>query len=121
MPEITRTQIQPDIEVVAVSGQIILGRECQHVEWALQDVIRDGKKKVVFDLTNLTHIDSTGIGILVTCCGKMTKVGGELRLAALQPRVAEVMRIAKLDQIIPCYPSGSAAAENFTLSAPSAS
>lgn len=115
MPDIERTQIGPDIEVVVVSGQIVLGRECQRVEWALQDLIRDGKKKVVFDLSNLTHIDSTGIGILATCCGRMTKAGGELRLAGLQPRVAEAMKITKLDRIIPFYESAAAAAENFTL------
>jgi anti-sigma B factor antagonist len=113
MPTLHRTRIEPDIEVVVVSGQIILGRECQHVEWTIAELIRDGRKKVVFDLSNLTHVDSTGVGILITCCGKMSEAGGELRLAALQPRVREVMRVSKLDRIFSFYPSAELAAEGF--------
>jgi anti-sigma B factor antagonist len=116
VPDLHRTQIEPDIEVVAVSGQIVLGRECQRVEWAIEELIREGKKRVVFDLSNLTHVDSTGVGIIVSCCGKMTAAGGELRLAALQPRVTEVMRITKLDRIIQFYPSATMAAQDFTIS-----
>ena len=113
MPDIQRTRIEPDVEVVVVSGQIILGRECQRVEWTLMELIRDGRKKVVFDLSNLTHVDSTGVGILITCCGKMTEAGGELRLAALTPRVREIMRVSKLDRILSFYPSAETAAEGF--------
>jgi anti-sigma B factor antagonist len=117
MPDIQHSQIEPDIEVVAVSGQILLGRECQKVEWAIDGLLREGKTKVVFDLKDLTHIDSTGLGILLTCCGRVTEAGGELRLAALQPRIVEVMRIAKIDRILTFYPSAQAAAENFTSAA----
>ena len=113
MPDIEHTQIKPDIEVVAISGQIVLGRECQRVEWALDRLLKAGKKKVVFDLTNLTHIDSTGVGILITCSGKMSAKGGELRLAGLQPRIAEIMRVAKIDRIIQFYPTTEAATADF--------
>jgi anti-anti-sigma factor len=113
MPDVQRTRIEPDVEVLVVSGQIILGRECQRVEWAIEELIRHGHKKVVFDLTNLTHIDSTGVGIIVTCNGKMTAAGGELRLAALQPRIREILRVAKLDRVLSFYPSAETAAERF--------
>ena len=113
MADLHRTRIEPDVEVVAVSGQIILGRECQRVEWVIEEIIRDGQRKVVFDLSNLTHIDSTGVGIIITCCGKMSEAGGELRLAALQPRVREIMRVTKLDRVVTFYPSAENAAETF--------
>jgi len=113
MPDIQRTRKEPDVEVVAVSGKIILGRECQRVEWLIDELIRDGQKKVVFDLSGLTHIDSTGVGIIVTCCGRMTAAGGELRLAALQPRILEILHIAKLDRVLSFYPSAETAAERF--------
>ena len=118
MPEIQQTQIEPDVVVIALSGQIVLGRECQRVEWAIEGLIKDGRKKVVFDLSNITYLDSTGIGIIVTCCGKMAAAGGELRLAALQPRITQVMKVAKLDHIMTFYPSAAAAAENFTIAEP---
>ena len=115
MLRIQRKQIEPDIELLEISGRITLGYECQDVEVAVEDLIRDSKKKVVFDLTGLDYIDSTGIGIIIMCCGKMRAAGGELRLAALQPRIAELMKITRLDQVIQFYPTAAAAMENFTI------
>jgi len=120
MPEIQQSEFAPDVMVVAVSGQIVLGRECQKVEWAIEALIREGKRKVILDLANLTHVDSTGVGIIVTACGKMAAAEGELRLAALQPRIAEVLRIAKLDRILAVFPTVDAAAETFAADHPHA-
>ncbi len=49
------------------------------------------------------------------CCGKMQAAGGELRVASIQPKVAELVRIAKLHQMMVFYPTASAAAENFNI------
>ena len=119
MAQIRRQQIATDIVLLSIAGRITLGRECQDIEWTLEALIDEGVRKAVFDLSGLDYVDSTGIGILVTCCGKMGNAGGELRLAALQPRVAELMRIAKLDRIITFYPTTAAAVEDFA--APSGS
>jgi anti-anti-sigma factor len=114
--QIERTQIEPDIVVLQISGRLTLGRECQYVEWAIDELVRDGRKKVVFDLSGLTYIDSAGVGIIVMCCGKMQAAGGELRLADLQPKVVEVMKVTKLDRIYTFYPTAAGAAENFDIS-----
>ena len=116
MPQIQRKRIEPDIVLLEISGRITLGRECQDVEWAVEGLIRDSEKKVVFDLSDLHYVDSAGIGIIVMCCGKMRAAGGEVRLASLQPRIVEVMKITKLDQIMHFYPTAAAAAENFDIS-----
>ena len=113
MPQIQRTRIEPDIVLLQISGRITLGRECQTVEWAVEGLIRDGQRKVVFDLSDLTYIDSAGIGIIVMCCGLMQAAGGELRLASLQPKIAELMRVTKLDTLYHFYPTAAVAAENF--------
>src|SRR5262249_53097783 len=97
-----------DVVLVLISGRITLGFECQDVELAIESLIREEKKKVVFDLAGLNYIDSTGVGIIVMCSTKMRAAGGELRLASLQPRIAELMRVTKLDQIMTFYPTAAA-------------
>ena len=119
MPQIKRKQIEPDIVLLEISGRITLGFECQDVEWAVEGLIRDGEKRVIFDLSGLSYVDSSGIGILVMCSGKMRAAGGELRLASLQPKVAELMKTTKLDLVFQLYPTAAAAAEHFDLSPPS--
>ncbi len=115
MPQIQKQVIEPGIVLLKISGRITLGRDCEDVEWAVDNLIRDSTKKVVFDLSGLNYVDSIGIGILVMCSGKMTAAGGALRLASLQPRIAELMRITRLDQIWHFYPTAADAAASFDI------
>ena len=112
---IQRTPIEPDIVLLQIIGRISLGRDCEDVEWAVDQLIRENRKKVVFDLSELDYVDSTGVGILVMCGGKMKAAGGELRLASLQPRIAELIKITRLDQIFRLYPTAAVAIENFEI------
>ena len=105
MPEIQRTLIEPDILVMTLSGRLALGRECQAVEWTVDELLAGGPRKVVFELSKLEYLDSTGIGILATCCGRIEASGGQVRLAALHPKVADLMRLTKLDRVINSCPT----------------
>jgi anti-sigma B factor antagonist len=113
VPDITKRLVEPDVTVVEVSGRIALGRECQVVEWTVEELLRSNRKKMVFDLSRLDYVDSTGLGILVMCVGKVDAAGGELRLASLQPRVENLMRISKLHRIMTFYPDVTTALEGF--------
>ena len=100
MPQIETKQVEPDIVLLEISGRITLGRECQAVEWAIDDLIKSRRLKVVLDLSKLDYVDSSGIGILVVSRGRMEAAGGELRMACVQPKVAEVIRVSKLTPIM---------------------
>lgn len=118
MQHVQKTTIEPDIVVVELSGRIVLGRECQQVESALDELIASKQKKVVLDLSKLEYLDSTGIGIIVTRCGQMEAAGGEMRIAAMQPKVDELMRTAKLHRIMHFYPTVADALQGFATTAP---
>ena len=110
---ITKKAIEPDIAVLEMKGRIMLGRDCQEVEWKLDELLRDNSRKVIFDLTGVNHIDSTGIGIVVMCSGKVRKTGGELRVAGASGVVEQVLKLTKVDQIVGFYSTVEAAAHNF--------
>lgn len=113
MLEIQNKQIEPDILVVQIAGRITMGRECKHLEWATDSFIRDAHKKVVFDLAGVTHIDSTGIGIIMMSAGQLKEVGGQLRVAGAKGHVEEVLKMTNVDKVIGLHPSVEAAAESF--------
>jgi anti-sigma B factor antagonist len=74
---------------------------------------------VVLDVAGLNQIDSTGVGIVVMCSGKLKKAGGELRLAGASGMVEKVLKMTSIDQIIHFYPTAAAATENFAGPGPS--
>jgi anti-sigma B factor antagonist len=113
MPEIQTKHLQPDIVVLEITGRITIGRECKQLEWAVDSLVREKRKKIIFDLTGLTHIDSTGIGILVMSAGQVKEGGGELRVAGASGHVEQVLKMTSVHQIVGLYPTTVAAATGF--------
>jgi anti-sigma B factor antagonist len=104
--------MDPDIVVLDVTGRITMGRECKQLEWETDTLVRESKKKVVFDLSGVTHIDSTGIGIIVMCAGKVKQAGGKLHVCA-QGHVEQVLKLTSVDKVVDLHPNIAAAAAGF--------
>jgi anti-sigma B factor antagonist len=113
MLEIHTKQLPPDIVVLELTGKITLGRQCKQLEWAVDNLVGEGQKKVIFDFSGVTSVDSTGIGILVMSAGHVKKAGGELRVAGATEHVEQVLKTTNVHQIVALYPSAAAAAANF--------
>ena len=113
MLEIQTKQLPPDIVVLEITGKITIGRDCQHLEWATESLIKEQKKKIIFDLTNVTHIDSTGIGIIVTSAGQVKEAGGELRLAGVNSHVEHILKMTNIDKVVAWKPNVKEAAVGF--------
>lgn len=107
--DIQRRRIDPDSVVVEIAGKIVAGPECAQIEWLIADLLSQDEKKIVFDLSGVTQIDSTGVGIIVMCFGKVKKAGGDLRVAGARGIVEEVLKMTKVDRIIVLYPTTAAA------------
>ena len=93
--------VEPGITVFEISGRLNLGNLLQSVEHSLQSLIGSGVRKLVIDVTGLTSIDSSGIGMLVSCGGKMDQHGGQVRLAGAHGPVVKVFEMVHMDRILP--------------------
>jgi anti-sigma B factor antagonist len=113
MLEIQNQQLPPDIVVLNIAGRITLGGESKQLDWAVDSLVSEGKKKVIFDLSKVTSVDSTGIGIIVMSAGKLKKAGGQLRVAGAIPHVEEVLKMTNVDQIVGLHSTTAAAATSF--------
>jgi len=66
----------------------------------LRDTIRDligkGNKKILLNLGDVTYIDSSGIGELVSAFTAVRRENGELKLLNLTKKVHDLLQITKL-------------------------
>ena len=113
MLEIQTKHLQSEIVVLEIAGRITIGRDCKQLEWATQNLLQEQKKKIIFDLSGVTHIDSTGVGILVMSAGQVKNAGGELRVAGAKGHVEQVLRMTSMHQILGLHPTSGDAAESF--------
>ncbi len=115
MLAIQTRRIEPDIVVVEISGRITLGRECKELEWKTASLVREQQKKVIFDLSRVDRIDSTGIGIIVMSAGQMKNSGGELRLAGATGHIAQVLKLSSIDKLVAFHATAAEAVAGFQL------
>jgi anti-sigma B factor antagonist len=110
---IEESRLQPDIVLLRLTGHITLGRDCQQIEWKLAELMRDKVNRVIFDLSGVSFMDSTGIGIIAMCSGKLKQAGGELRLSGTSGIVDETLRLTGINQIVPFHTTTDEAAAAF--------
>jgi len=113
MLNVEKRVVDPDVAVFALAGKLTLGRDCQRVEWLVDDLLREGKPSVIFDFSGLTFIDSAGVGIVVMCYGKIKKAGGRLVLAGATGYVENTFKMTHVNQVIQMLPNVEAAAASF--------
>ena len=110
---IERKQIPPDIDILEMNGRIILGNSSREVELKLAEILSEHAKKIIFDLSGVTILDSTGIGILVVRQGKINKAQGRLHIAVASGFVEETLKITSVDKLLQLFPSVAEAAAGF--------
>ena len=112
--QIETNQVGPDVIVVQLSGNITLVPENQVSEPFVGEWLDTRPKTLIFDLSNVEHMDSSGVQLMVQCATAVRKNGGELRLASATPRVARLFQMTRLDSILPLFPSVATACEGLT-------
>jgi anti-sigma B factor antagonist len=111
--DIKDKRIEPDITVLELSGKVILGNESKRLEWRVDECLKQNQTKVIFDLAGVTTLDSTGIGIITFCYGKLKQAGGGLRVAGAQGMVGQTLKLTNVDTLVGTYSSVDAAAQGF--------
>jgi anti-sigma B factor antagonist len=84
------------ITIVDLSGRITLGEGSVVLRDTIKDLSAQGKKKILLNLGNVTYIDSSGIGELVSAFTSIRNAGGDLKLLNLTKKVHDLLQITKL-------------------------
>lgn len=112
--DVERTRIEPDVILVELAGKMVYGPECRQIEWLTTELLEEGERKIVFDLSRVSHLDSSGIGTLVMCSGKIKEAGGKLRVASAEGHVKTVLKITEAGKILDLHPSRIDALQAFS-------
>jgi anti-anti-sigma factor len=88
------------VTLLELAGRITIGRDCQELEWKMEELSAAGKRTIVIDMAQVTFIDSTGLGIFAMASGKLKSAGGRLLLAAPSPPVEQVFQLTRVNTIL---------------------
>src|SRR5215470_9981619 len=85
-----------EVTIVDLSGELKLGEGSSALRETVKDLLGKGEKKILLNLGNISHIDSSGIGELVSAFASVHNQGGELKLLHLTKKIHDVLQIMKL-------------------------
>jgi len=102
-----------DVTVLDVSGRITLGEGSSALRDALRDQVSKGNRKILLNLGDVTYIDSSGIGELVSGFTTVANSGGTLKLLGLTKRVKDLLQITKLYTVFDVHEDEAHAVRSF--------
>ena len=101
------------VTIVDMSGRITLGEGSVVLRDTIRDLLSKGDKKILLNLGNVTYIDSSGIGELVSAFTSVRNQGGELKLLNLTKKVHDLLQITKLYTVFDIRDDETAAIGSF--------
>jgi anti-sigma B factor antagonist len=101
------------VTVVDVSGRITLGEGSSVVRDTVRDLTAQGSRKILLNLGDVTYIDSSGIGELVSGYTSVANAGGTLKLLNLTKRVKDLLQITKLYTVFDIHEDEAHAVRSF--------
>jgi anti-sigma B factor antagonist len=102
-----------DVSVVDAVGRITLGEGSSALRDKIRDLVATGQKKVLLNLSEVSYIDSSGIGELVSAFTSVTNQGGQLKLLGLTKRVKDLLQITKLYTVFDVHEEEAHAIRSF--------
>ena len=93
-----------DRNVITVSGEVDLATS-PDLDAALIAGLDSGAGSLVVDLTDVSFMDSSGLGVIVRGLKRCREADKDLDLVITNERVLKVFGITGLDQVIPIHDS----------------
>lgn len=102
-----------DVTVIDAVGRITLGEGASTFRDQVRDLAAAGDKKLLLNLAEVTYIDSSGIGELVSGFTTIANQGGQLKLLQLTKRIQDLLQITKLYTVFEVFEDEATGVRSF--------
>ncbi|HNU83228.1 MAG: STAS domain-containing protein [Acidobacteria bacterium] len=89
-------RVRGGVQILDVEGKITIGRGDVALREAVQQQLAGGATRLLINLKDVSTIDSSGVGELVSAYTTVTNRGGKLKLVNLPPKVNDILQITQL-------------------------
>ena len=101
------------VNIVDLSGRITIGEGTIVLKEAVRNLLQRNEKNIRLNLADVSYIDSSGIGELVSSFTTVGNQGGKLKLLSLTKKVHDLLSITKLLTVFEVFDDEAKAIQNF--------
>jgi anti-sigma B factor antagonist len=109
----TSTRLVNKVLIVDIIGELRLGEGTDVVRSVVRDMLAQDYKNILLNLRDVRHIDSAGVGELMSCYTSLRNQGGQLKLMNLNKHVHNLLQITKLYTIFEVVEDEDSAVASF--------
>lgn len=109
----TSTRMIGEVVIVDTIGELRLGEGTNVLRTVVGELINQGYQNILLNLRDVRHIDSAGVGELMSCYTSVRNRGGKLKLMYLSKNVHNLLQITKLYTIFEVEEDEGAALASF--------
>lgn len=103
-----------DVTILNLRGRATIGGgESELLSSHLKNLLDDGVRKLLLDLSELKQVDSSGVGIIVGTCVSLRRQGGDLKLLRPHDGVLKVLTVFRLLDVIETFEDEARAVASF--------
>lgn len=105
---------QKGVAVMHLGGRVMYDSDAHLFRRELEKLLNAGKQRIIVEMSHVTAMSSTGLGILIFAYHMVLDQGGSCKLARLSEKVRSILTITRLNTIFEIYDSVDDALENST-------
>ena len=107
------TRTANGVTILDIHGKITIGEGSAEVRNAVRELLQAGKKNILLNMGDVSYVDSSGIGELVSSFTTVTNQGGQLKLLSLTKKLRELLAITKLLTVFDSFDDEAGAIASF--------
>ncbi|HUI82280.1 MAG TPA: STAS domain-containing protein [Bryobacteraceae bacterium] len=112
-PVVERQRIN-DVTVIRFQPNARLQAASLELKELVNAVRLENDRKVLIDLSRVSRIDSTGLGVLMNCYAHAVKNSGVLKLLHPDAPVKRILSMTKIDSVVETFADEASAIESFS-------
>ena len=109
----TSSRLVDGVVIVDIVGELRLGEGTGILRDVIRDLSSKGYNHILLNLASVRHIDSSGVGELMSCFTSIRNQGGHLKLMNLNKNVHNLLQLTKLYTIFEVEEDEAAALKSF--------
>ena len=103
-----------NVAVLDLKGRVRISGGTLALHKSIRTLVAEGKTRILLNLAGVTHIDSTGLGELVSSYATLSNKGGQIKLVHLTEQIQDIMTTTKLLTVFDVYDNEPDALASFT-------
>jgi len=103
-----------DVTVLVIKGNLMGGPETLNIHDQVKELVEQGKRKIVMDLSNVKWMNSSGLGTIMGCLTSVRNADGDMKLCGVTEKVKSLFIITKLLTLFEAYDNIDEAVKSFS-------